>query len=179
MKALITGASSGIGYDIAKYLSDMGYDIIAVARDEERLKKLKDECKTKIDIFSIDLSKVENILNLYEKVKAEDIDVLVNNAGFGAFGEFEKIDLETSLKMIDVNIVALHTLTYKFLEIMKQKDKGYILNIGSIAGFIPGPLMAQYYATKAYVLRLTQGINKELKKCKSSVHVCVCCPRTG
>lgn len=179
MKAIVTGASSGIGYDIAKYLSDMGYDIIAVARDEERLKKLKEECKTNIDIFSVDLSKIENVLNLYEKIKDEDIDVLVNNAGFGAFGEFEKIDLETSLKMIDVNIVALHILTYKFLEKMKEKNKGYILNIGSVAGFIPGPLMTQYYATKAYVLRLTQGINKELKKRKSQVHICVCCPRTS
>lgn len=176
MKALVTGASSGIGYDIAKYLSRLGYDIIAVARNEEKLEKLKKECKTNVDIHLIDLSNVEEILNLCESIKEDDIDVLVNNAGFGICEEFYKMDLEESLKMIAVNIRALHVLTYKFLRIMKDKNRGHILNIGSVAGFLPGPLMTEYYATKAYVLRLTQGINKELKKDKSKVRISVCCP---
>lgn len=176
MKALVTGASSGIGYEIAKQLSDLGYDIIAVARNKEKLEVLEKECKTNVEIYRVDLSKIDEILNLYEDVKENDIDILVNNAGFGAFGEFDSIDLDTSMKMIDVNIRALHILTYKFLADMKKKDKGYILNIGSVAGFLPGPLMAEYYATKAYVLRLTQAIDKELKKQKSKVSISVCCP---
>lgn len=176
MKALVTGASSGIGYDIAKILSKKGYDIIAVARDKERLNDLKEKCDTKVEIYSIDLSNLEEVLSLCENIKIENIDVLVNNAGFGAFGEFENIELDKSMNMIDVNIKALHLLTYKFLEKMKQKNRGYILNIGSVAGFMPGPLMTEYYATKSYVLRLTQGISKELQKTKSRVHICVCCP---
>lgn len=176
MKALVTGASSGIGYEIAKILSEKGYDIIAVARDEERLNKLKKECKTNVYTYIVDLSNLEEILKLCENIKIGEIDVLVNNAGFGGFGEFENIDFGFQMKMIDVNVKALHVLTYVFLKKMKKKDKGYILNIGSVAGFMPGPLMAEYYATKSYVLRLTQGINKELKKSKSNVHISVCCP---
>jgi len=176
MKAIVTGASSGIGYEIAKLLSDSGYDIIAVARDKDRLDKLKRECNTNVDVYMVDLSDLNGVLQFCENIKNQDIDNLVNNAGFGAFGEFNNIDLDTAMKMIDVNIRALHVLTYKFLSKMKEKDRGYILNIGSVAGFMAGPLMTEYYATKAYVLRLTQGINKELKKEKSNVHVCVCCP---
>lgn len=176
MKALVTGASSGIGYEIAKQLSNIGYDIIAVARDKEKLNKLKEVCKTNIEIHIVDLSNVKDILDLCEKISIEEIDVLVNNAGFGAFDEFENVELDKAMKMIDVNIKALHVLTYKFLQKMKINNKGYILNIGSVAGFMPGPLMTEYYATKAYVLRLTQGINRELKKARSKVHICVCCP---
>lgn len=176
MKALVTGASSGIGFEIAKQLSNKGYDIIAVARDEGRLNNLKKQCSTNVDIYMVDLSNLDNVLDLCEKINMEEIDVLVNNAGFGAFGEFESIDIDKAMKMIDVNIKALHVLTHKFLEKMKEKNKGYILNIGSVAGFMPGPLMTEYYATKSYVLRLTQGISKELKKSKSNVHICVCCP---
>lgn len=176
MKALVTGASSGIGYDIAKYLSNLGYDIIAVARDEKRLNKLTSECKTQVEIHCVDLSNVNEVISLCEKLNKNEIEILVNNAGFGVFGEFEKIDLNKAMQMIDVNIKALHILTYEFLKCMKERNSGYILNMGSVAGFIPGPLMAEYYATKAYVLRLTQGISKELKKENSNVHICVCCP---
>lgn len=176
MIALVTGASSGIGYDIAKYLSSKGYDIIAIARNKDKLEKLKEECATNVEIYIVDLSKQEEVEQLYEKIKSKNIDVLVNNAGFGAFGSFENVDYTTQLEMIDVNIKALHVLTYLFLRDMKKRDSGYILNIGSVAGFLPGPLMTEYYATKAYVLRLTQGINKELRKEKSNVYVSVCCP---
>ena len=176
MIALVTGASSGIGFEISKYLSEKGYDIIAVARDKGKLEKLKSECSTNVDIFSVDLSKKEEIERLYEKVKNRDIDILVNNAGFGGFGNFETVDFDFQMQMIDVNIRAVHILTYLFLKDMKTKNRGYILNVGSIAGFLPGPLMTEYYATKSYVLRLTQGINKELKKEKSNVSISVCCP---
>lgn len=176
MKALVTGASSGIGYEISKYLSKKGYDIVAAARDKGKLENLQKECKTNVDIHLVDLSVHDEVMGLYESVKNDDIDVLVNNAGFGAFGRFEDIDFDFQMKMIDVNVKAVHMLTYLFLKEMKKKNKGYILNIGSIAGFMPGPLMAEYYATKAYVVRLTQGINKELKKDNSNVHISVCCP---
>lgn len=176
MLAVVTGASSGIGYEISKYLSKKGYDIIAVARDEGKLQKLKNECKTKVYTYIVDLSHKEEIFNLYDKIKDKDIDVLINNAGFGAFGGFETIDFDFQIKMIDVNITAVHILTYLFIKDMKKKNRGYILNIGSVAGFLPGPLMTEYYATKSYVLRLTQGINKELKKEKSNVSISVCCP---
>ena len=176
MIALVTGASSGIGYDIAKYLSAKGYDIVAVARNKSKLEMLKKECITNVETYIVDLSKQEEVENLYEKVKRKNIDVLVNNAGFGAFGNFDEIEYKTQLEMIDVNIKALHMLTYLFLNDMKKRNAGYILNIGSVAGFLPGPLMAEYYATKAYVLRLTQGISKELRKAKSNVSISVCCP---
>lgn len=176
MKALVTGASSGIGRDIALYLSSLGYDIIAVARSMEELEKLKQEIQTNVMIYPLDLSVEDNCKLLYEKTKPEEIDILVNNAGFGAFGEFVQLDLDRELDMVNTNIKALHILTKLYLKDMKQKDKGHILNVASIAGFLPGPLMATYYGTKAYVLRLSQSIQKELKKSKSKVKLSVLCP---
>lgn len=176
MKALVTGASSGIGRDIAIYLSKLGYDIIAVARDGTKLEKLKEEIQTKLEIIAIDLDEIETCKELYKTVKFKNIDVLVNNAGFGDFGEFITTDLEKEISMINTNITAVHILTKLFLQDMVKKDKGYILNVSSIAGFMPGPLMATYYSTKSYTLRLTQAIDAELKKKKSNVSISVLCP---
>lgn len=176
MKALVTGASSGIGREMAKILSSLGYEIIAVARDGSKLKELKSELQTKVEIIELDLSSNENCKALYEKVKSKKIDVLINNAGFGDFGEFIQTDLEKELNMIEVNIRAVHILTKLFLKDMVKRDSGYILNVASIAGFMPGPLMATYYSTKAYVVRLTQSIAKELKKKKSKVSISALCP---
>lgn len=174
MKALITGASSGIGRDMAKYLSKLGYDIVIVARRRELLEKVEKEISTNCEIEVLDVSKVKNCKSLFEKHK--DIDILVNNAGFGMFGEFWTTDLEQSLNMIDTNIKALHVLTRLYVEEMKNRDSGKILNVGSIAGFMTGPLMSEYYASKNYVVELSSGINKELKKAKSNVRVSVLCP---
>lgn len=176
MKALITGASSGIGYEIAKYLSKKGYDIIAVARNRKALENLKKEIKTDTQIVCLDLSKHQNCLKLYDMVKEENIDVLINNAGFGMFGNFDNLDLNREIDMINVNILACDILTKLFLKSMKKRNSGYILNVGSIAGFMPGPLMSSYYASKSYVVKLTQAIRKELKKSKSRVSVSVLCP---
>lgn len=176
MKALVTGASSGIGRDIARYLSKLGYDIIAVAQREERLIALKAELKTQVEVIPMDLSKKENCLELYEKVKEQNIDLLINNAGFGLFGEFTETDLEKEVNLINTNITAVHVLTKLFLEDMEKRDSGRILNVSSIASFAPGPLMAAYYASKAYVLRFSQAIYKELKKKKSNVHISILCP---
>ena len=174
MKALITGASSGIGRDMAKCLGEKGIDLILVARNKERLEEVKSGIKTNVEIITMDLASEENCRTLYNQVK--DVDILINNAGFGLFGEFTQTDLNTELEMIKTNIISVHTLTKLFLSDMVEKDKGYILNVSSIAGFLPGPLMATYYSTKAYVLRLTQGLQEELRKQKSNVTLSVLCP---
>lgn len=176
MKALVTGASSGIGRDMARYLSHLGYDIIAVAQREDRMLELKKELKTDVQVISMDLSKKENCINLYEQVKNQKIDLVINNAGFGIFGNFTETDLDREINLINTNIVAVHILTKLFLKDMKARNEGRILNVASIAGFAPGPLMAAYYSSKSYVLRLTQAIYRELKKEKSNVHISVLCP---
>lgn len=177
MKALVTGASSGIGRDMARYLSTLGYDIIAVARDGKTLNELKQSLHTNVEIISMDLAKEEDCKELYNTLKNKKIDILVNNAGFGDFGEFVDTDLDKELNMINVNIKAVHILTKLFLKDMVKRDSGHILNVASIAGFMPGgPLMATYYSTKAYIVRLTQSIYTELKKKKSNVKISVLCP---
>ena len=176
MKALVTGASSGIGLEMARYLDSLGYELILVARNKEKLELLAKKLNHKSKIIVMDLKNTEDIKSLYVLVKNDDIDVLVNNAGFGAWGNFTDIDLTRELEMIDVNIKAYHILTKLFLKDMKKKNKGYILNVASSAAFAPGPLMATYYASKSYVYRLTEAIWYELKKQKSNVHISVLCP---
>ena len=182
MIALVTGASSGIGRDIARELAKRKYDIIVVARNEEELKKLKKELEEiyqiKVDIRAMDLIDRDGCRKLHEDVKAKYgvIDILVNDAGFGTCGKFTDTDLEKELGIIDTNIVALHILTKLFLKDMVSVNKGYILNVASIAGFMPGTLMATYYSTKAYVVRLTQSIRHELFKQKSKVKISALCP---
>ena len=176
MKALITGASSGIGKDMARYLSSLGYDLILVARRKNYLENLKKELSTNIKIIPYDLAVQDNLDNLWNEVKDEDIDLLVNNAGFGLFGEFDKTDLDREFEMIDVNIKALHYLTKKFLIKFKKEDKGRILNVASSAGFMAGPKLSTDYASKNYVLRLSEAIYEELKVAKSNVHISCLCP---
>ena len=174
MKALITGASSGIGRDMARELSKKGYDLVLVARDLDKLNEVKKELEAKIEIVCMDISNVDNCKKLYEQYK--DIDILINNAGFGDCGYFYKTNLEKEISMINTNIVAYHVLTKLYLQDMKQKNSGKILNVASIAGFMPGPLMATYYATKNYVVRLSEAIREELNKEKSKVQISILCP---
>lgn len=176
MKALITGASSGIGKDMARVLSYKGYELILVARNEEKLKALKKGLKTKVEIIPLDLSKKEACFELYEEVKKENIDVLINNAGFGLFGKFTETSLEEELNMIDLNIKAVHILTKLFLKDFKARNRGAILNVASSAAFSPGPLLSTYYSTKAYVLRLTEAIYEELRRENSQVYIGALCP---
>lgn len=175
MKALITGGSSGIGRDMAIYLSKLGYDVILVSKDENKLKSVSKSIKGS-SYYVCDISSKEECIRLYNKVKSENIELLINNAGFGKFGEFNEINLEDELNMIDVNIKGVHILTKLFLNDFIKRDSGYILNVASSAAFEPGPLMATYYSTKAYVLRLTTSIYEELRRKKSNVHVSVFCP---
>lgn len=174
MKALVTGASSGIGRDIAKELSKRGYDLILVARNVERLEEVKKQIQTKAEIVSMDISKEENCEKLFQDYK--DIDILVNNAGFGDCGHFEETSLDKDIQMIKTNIIAYHILTKLYLKEMIKNNNGKILNVASIAGFMPGPLMATYYSTKAYIVRLSEAIRTELKKQKSKVKISILCP---
>lgn len=174
MKALITGASSGIGRDMARYLSKLGYDLVIVARKKEALENLKNELNTNVEVIAMDLCDKENCYKLYEQAK--DIDILINNAGFGVFGHFVETDLDKEISIIQTNIIAVHILTKLYLKDMVKNNKGHILNVASIAGFMPGPLMATYYASKNYVVSLTRAINKELKKSKSNVKMSLLCP---
>lgn len=199
MKALITGASSGIGKDMAKILNQKGYNLVLVARDIEKLEQTKKELEksvqneqtiennkiekayknskkatNKIEIIQMDLSEEQNCIELANKVK--DIDILINNAGFGDCGRFSETDLNKDISMIKTNVIAYHILTKLYLKEMKKKNSGKILNVASIAGFMPGPLMATYYAKKNYIVRLSEAIREELKREKSKVQISILCP---
>lgn len=176
MTALITGASSGLGYDFACYLSKMGYDLIIVARNGKKLKELKEKLKTNVRYYELDLSKEENIYKLYNLVRKDDISLLINNAGFGVFGEFYQTNAEKEINLIDLNIKAVHLLTKLFLIKFKEKDNGRILNVASSAAFMPGPLLSSYYASKSYVYNLSLAIYEELRRIKSNVKISVLCP---
>lgn len=176
MKALITGASSGIGKDMAIYLDSLGYEVFLVGRNKDKLQEVSNLCKNSKAIYDYDLSDLNNVYKLYDKVKGEKIDLLVNNAGFGLFGYFDETDLDKELEMIDVNIKAVHVLTKLFLKDMIKYNKGKILNVASSAGFFAGPYLNTYYATKNYVLKLTMAINEELKIKKSKVTISALCP---
>lgn len=176
MKALITGASSGIGLDMARYLATMKCELILVARDKEKLEKIQESLPTKVTIIVADLANEQKVKELYILTKKEKIDILINNAGFGLCGYFTETDLNKELEMINTNIKAVHLLMKSFLKDMEKNNFGYILNVASSAAFQPGPLMATYYATKSYVYQLSEAIYYEQKKKKTNVHISVLCP---
>ena len=174
MKVLITGASSGMGREFARYFDKLDYEVVLVARRKDKLLELQKELK-KATVIIMDLSIEENIYELFNKTS--DIDILINNAGFGLFGEFTNSPLERELEMINTNIKAVHILTKLYLNEMQKKNKGYILNVASSAAFMPsGPLMSTYYASKGYVLKLTEAINTELRINKSNIYIGALCP---
>lgn len=174
-KALVTGAGSGIGKAIALRLADMGYDLVLCGRRKERLIEIKDKlCGVSVKIQCGDLSDKNFVLKLFEENK--DVTVLVNNAGKGVFGKLDETDLEKELEMINVNIVAMHILTKKYLKLFKEQNSGYILNIASSASFFPGPLFSSYYASKAYTARLSSAVFEELRRDRSNVKICYVCP---
>ena len=174
MKALITGASSGLGKDFAIKLSNLGYDLILVSRNKNALKKVSKLCKTNVEIEDLDLSLEKNCKLLFNKYRG--VDILINNAGFGLFGNFYETNLDKEINMIDLSVKAVHILTKLYLKQMIKKDSGRILNVASSAAFLPGPLMSTYYSTKSYVFKLTAAIYEELKQIKSNVKVSILCP---
>ena len=176
MKALITGASSGIGLDMARYLSTKKIELFLVSRSKEKLEEIQKELPTKVTVIVADLSFEQKVKELYALVKKENIDILINNAGFGKFGNFTDTNLNDEIEMIDLNIKAVHILTKLILKDMEDRNSGYILNVASSAAFQPGPLMATYNATKSYVYNLSEAIYYEEKKKKKNVHISVLCP---
>lgn len=186
LRVLITGASSGIGRDMARVFAENGHPLILVSRDQVKLEEfardLASEYGTDVRIIAADLSVSDNVEYVYKEVvrTGSDVDILVNNAGYGFMGEFLEGDLDNQMGMIHLNISALTELAWRFGRDMKSRGRGGILNVGSMAGFAPGPYMAIYYATKAYVLFFTEALRTELKS--SGVRVSCLCPgpvRTG
>lgn len=176
VKALITGASSGLGRDMARALARRGWSLILVARRADRLEELARELDVPVTVLPMDLTAPGACRVLYEQVREEGVDLLVNNAGRGVYGPFLETDLDAEQSMLELNMVALHTLMKFFLRDFTARGNGRVLNVASSAAFLPGPLLASYYASKAYVLRLSQGVREELRRAGSPVTVSVLCP---
>ena len=177
--ALVTGASSGLGFEFAKQLSEKGYKLILVARRREKLEQVQKAIKTESIIIVADLSKRDDCVRVITETIDLKIDIFINNAGFGDCGRFYETDANKDLDMIDVNITAMHLLLKMMLQRFKSSKVtgGYILNVASSAGLFPaGPYMATYYATKAYVTSLTQAVARELKEEGSDMYVGALCP---
>ncbi|MEZ0393046.1 MAG: SDR family NAD(P)-dependent oxidoreductase [Pseudobdellovibrionaceae bacterium] len=176
--ALITGASSGIGWELAHVMAAKEWDLILVARTGEKLNELKTELEKKYriraQVIPMDLAKPEAALDLFRKTQGFEVEILVNNAGFGDYGAFADADWKRQRDMIQVNIMALTELTHLFLPSMIQRKSGKILNVASTAAFQPGPLMSVYYATKAFVLSFSEGLYEELQG--TGVSVTALCP---
>lgn len=178
--ALITGASSGIGLELAKIHARKGDNLILVARSERKLNDLKNDLESKHNIkarvIALDLSNPDSAHQIFELTERDNIkvDYLINNAGFGDFEEFHKSDLNKAMQMIDLNIKSLTILTKLYLDGMMERKTGKIMQLASTASFQPGPLMAVYYATKHYVLAFSEAIAEELKG--TGVTVTALCP---
>ncbi len=178
--ALITGASTGIGYELCKLFAQDKYNLVIIARDLEKLKEVAGELEEKYNIFAKvivkDLSVPNSPQEIFDEIISEDIhvDVLVNNAGFAEYGSFLETSIEKELNMIQVNISSLTHLCKLFSRKMSQNGGGRILNVASTAAFQPGPLMAVYYATKSYVLNFSEALANELKDKK--INVTTLCP---
>ena len=178
--ALITGASSGIGKELARIHASKGGNVVLVARRGAELESLRTELEDKyrvdVSIFQQDLTKESAAKNVYEFCKEKNIEIeyLMNNAGFGGHGKFVDRPLEKDVEMIHLNIQALVELSHLFLQDMKKRKSGKILNTASTAGYLPGPLQATYFATKAFVVSFTKGISHELKP--HGITVTALCP---
>ena len=175
MRALITGATGGMGQAFAMLLAKQGVDLVLTGRNVEKLKRMQNNLHTDVQIIPADLSNIAEGYDLYEKLKQNNIDIVINNAGVGVVGMFWETDCKKELDMLALNVQAVHILTKLFLKDFRKRNHGYILNVASSAGFAAGPCMASYYAGKSYVLRLTQAIAEELRQEKSRVRVCVLC----
>lgn len=178
MYALITGATSGIGLEIAKILANMQYNLILVGRRTERLEQISKDLSNKynieVDTFNCNLANIEQCNQLLEYTnKYTDISIVINAAGFGKVGYVENSIDKDDIEMVNTNVISLQLITKHFAKKMK---KGNIVNIGSIAGTAPIPYMATYGATKAYVISYGMALNYELRKCKKQVHITTACP---
>jgi short-subunit dehydrogenase len=166
-RALVTGASAGLGAEFARQLAAKGYDLVLVARRRARMEELASQLKeawqSEVEIIESDLSKPEGVAVVEERLRRGDIDLLVNNAGFGTAGEFVNLPIDRELEEIDVNVKALTRLSHAALAAMKERGKGRIVNVASTAAFQPVPYMSTYAATKAYVLSFSEALHEEAK----------------
>ncbi|MFY9794020.1 MAG: SDR family oxidoreductase [Candidatus Sulfotelmatobacter sp.] len=168
LTALITGASGGIGYELAKLFAKDHYNLVLVARSSDKLNQVASQLRQQfgfnVKTMAVDLAQDQAVTILFEQLKGEklEVDVLVNNAGFGVFGEFAEMPEEEILGQVQLNVVALTHLTRLFLPAMIERRQGKIMNVASTAAFQPGPLMAVYYATKAYVLSFSEALANEV-----------------
>ncbi len=180
--ALITGASGGIGMELARIHASKGSDVVIVARSEKKLLALKEELESKhrVNVLVIveDLSLTDAAKNIYDKTTDLGIKIstLINNAGFGGHGLFHERNLSDEQSMMQVNMVTLTNLTHLYLQDMIKANSGKILNVSSTASFMPGPLQAVYYATKAYVTSFTQAVSEEVKE--YNITATALCPGT-
>lgn len=178
--ALITGASSGLGAEFARQLAPKGYDLVLTARSQDALNQLAEELRQaygiQTDVIPLDLTEADAPSQLYRQVcdRQLQIDFLINNAGFGDYGEFAQADLGKQMSMIQLNIAALVHLTYQFLQPMQQRGSGMILNVSSIAGFQPLPYISVYGATKAFVLSFSEALWVENRE--KGIRVFAVCP---
>lgn len=177
---LITGSTSGIGKEFVKIYAALNYNLVLTSTSKQELEKLKKELEEEykninINIFAKDLSSEKASLELYEEIKNKKIviDVLINNAGFGAFGKFTEVDIEKNTNLMMVNVMAVMKLSYYFGKEMAKRNNGQILNVASIASFASGPYLATYYASKACILSFTEALHEELKDSNISV-TCLC-----
>ncbi|HVF45151.1 MAG TPA: SDR family oxidoreductase [Pyrinomonadaceae bacterium] len=180
LTALVTGASGGIGEELARLFAADGHDLVLVARGEEKLRRLSEELGSKHNVaarvLAADLSRAEAPREIFEELAREGVgvDALVNNAGIGSWGLFAETDLKQELELLQINVVALTHLTKLFLPPMIARRRGYVCNVASTAAFQPGPLMAVYYASKAYVLSLSEALANECEG--TGVVVSALCP---
>jgi short-subunit dehydrogenase len=173
--ALVTGASAGLGEEFARQLAARGHDLVLVARDRARLDVLAKELGTdgrRAEVLAADLTDAAQLATV--EARARSVDLLVNNAGFGTFGNFHELDVETETREIQLNVLALVRLTHAAAEAMAARGHGAILNVSSLAGYQPGPMNATYSATKAFVTSFTQAVHEEMKP--SGVSVSALCP---
>ena len=177
---LITGASSGIGLEMTKLFAAAGSNLILLARSEDKLRRVAEEMRTthqvEVRVVPMDLAKPDAAQEVYDQLQVEgvSVDVVVNNAGFGALGPVAELPVERQINMIQVNVTALTHLTRLFLPGMLERDRGGILNVASVAGFQAGPYMAVYYASKAYVISFTEALAEEVSH--TNVHVTCLAP---
>jgi short-subunit dehydrogenase len=180
MTALVTGASGGIGLELARLFAADGHDLVLVARSRDKLSRLADELKGRhgvaARVIAADLARVEAPQEIFDELRQEGVkvDALVNNAGFGSYGLFAETDLKSELDLLQVNVVALTHLTKLFLPAMIERRRGHVCNVASTAAFQPGPLMAVYYASKAYVLSFSEALANECEG--TGVRVSALCP---
>lgn len=175
--AVITGASSGIGTEFAKRLAKEGYKLILIARRKDRLLDLANDLGVECIVLTADLSDMCECKRVMDEISDKNIEVFINNAGFGLCDKSFHIDTMNELNMIDLNVKAMHFLAKEMLKKMALQNSGYILNVASSAGLLPaGPYMSTYYATKAYVTSFTRGIAEELRRDKSNVYFGCLCP---